>query len=63
MLWTARSVQVRFGVLDPSLTRVLGMSAVTELANRLDMVKLLNAAIGPIKPRDHGHLNSELLIV
>jgi len=31
------------------------MVAVTELVDRLSMIKLLDAAIGPIKARDRGH--------
>lgn len=47
--------RVRVGAPDPSLTGCSGMAAVTELADRLDVVGRLNAAIGPIKQRDRGH--------
>jgi len=43
--------RVRVGAPDPSLTPVSGMVAVTELVDRLNMIKLLDAAIGPIKTR------------
>ena len=46
--------RVRVGAPDPSLTRFSGMVAVTELVDRLAMIKLLDAAIGPIKVRDRG---------
>ncbi|MGH3828369.1 MAG: hypothetical protein ACRDQX_14560 [Pseudonocardiaceae bacterium] len=39
---------VRVGAPDESLTRVSGMAAVTELVDRLGMIRLLDAAIGPI---------------
>ena len=40
---------VGIGAPDRSLTPVSGMVAVTELVNRLAMITLLDAAIGPIK--------------
>ena len=46
--------RVRIGAPDPTLTPVSGMAAVTELVDRLGMIKLLDAAIGPIKTRDRG---------
>lgn len=54
--------QVRVGVADPSLTAVSGMAAVTELVDRLGMIALLNAAVGPIKERDRGFEAGELLV-
>jgi hypothetical protein len=46
--------QVRVGAPDPSLTSVSGMAAVTELVDRLGMIALLDAAVGPIKQRCRG---------
>ena len=59
--------QVRVGVADRSLTAVSGMAvsgmaAVTELVDRLGMIKLLDAAVGPIKVRDRGFGAGELLV-
>jgi hypothetical protein len=54
--------RVRVGAPDPSVTRFAGMAAVTELVDRLAMIKLLDAAIGPIKIRDRGFSGGELLI-
>lgn len=48
---------MRVGAPDPSLTGVLGMAAVTELCERLDVVGALDAAVGPIKARA-SHLDS-----
>jgi hypothetical protein len=53
---------VRIGAPDPSLTRFSGMAAVTELVGHLAMIKLLDAAIGPIKVRDRGFSGGELLV-
>jgi hypothetical protein len=53
---------VGIGAPDPSLTAVSGMVAVTELVDRLNMIKLLDAAIGPIKARDRGHSGGQLLV-
>jgi hypothetical protein len=53
---------VGIGVPDPSLTAVSGMVVVTELVDRLNMIKLLDAAIGPIKARDRGFSGGELLV-
>ncbi|MGH3831435.1 MAG: hypothetical protein ACRDRS_13475 [Pseudonocardiaceae bacterium] len=47
--------RVRIGAPDASLTRVSGMAAVCELVDRLGMVKLLDAVIGPIKTRRRGY--------
>ena len=54
--------RVRIGAPDSSLTPVSGMAAVTELVDRLDMVGLLDAAIGQIKARNRGHTAGELLV-
>jgi hypothetical protein len=53
---------VGIGAPDPSLTAVSGMVAVTELVDRLNMIRLLDAAIGPIKVRDRGHSGGQLLV-
>lgn len=53
---------VGIGAPDSSLTAVSGMAAVTELVDRLNMIKLLDAAIGPIKARDRGFTGAELLV-
>jgi hypothetical protein len=53
---------VRIGAPDPRLTRFSGMAAVTELIDRLNMIKLLDAAIGPIKARDRGFSGGQLLV-
>src|SRR6187431_629450 len=54
--------RVRIGAPDPTLTRFAGMVAVTELVDRLGMIKLLDAAIGPIKTRDRGFSGGQLLV-
>jgi DDE family transposase len=53
---------VRVGAPDSSLTPVSGMVAVTELAGRLSMIRLLDAAIGPIKARGRGFTGGQLLV-
>jgi hypothetical protein len=53
---------VGIGAPDSSLTAVSGMVAVTELVDRLNMIKLLDAAIGPIKARDRGYTGGQLLV-
>jgi hypothetical protein len=53
---------VGIGAPDGSLTAVSGMVAVTALVDRLSMVRLLDAAIGPIKARDRGHSGGQLLV-
>ncbi len=53
---------VRIGAPDESLTPVSGMAAVTELVDRLGMIKLLDAVIGPIKARDRGFTGGQLLV-
>lgn len=54
--------RVRIGRPDPALTPNAGMVAVTELLNRLDVIGLLDAAVGPIKQRDRGFGAGELLV-
>jgi hypothetical protein len=54
--------RVRVGTPDPSLTRVSGMAAVTELCDRLGVVEALDAAVGPIKQRGRGAGAGELLV-
>jgi hypothetical protein len=58
--WLRR--RVRVGAPDRSLTRFSGMAAVTELVDRLNMIKLLDAAIGPVKARDRGFTGGEMLV-
>ena len=54
--------RVRVAAPDPSLTGYSGMAAVTELVDRLAMIKLLDVAIGPNKERDRGFSGGELLV-
>ena len=54
--------RVRVGASDPSLTPYSGMAAVTELIDRMSMIQLLDAAIGPIKARDRGLSGGQLLV-
>ena len=54
--------KVRVGAPDPSLTGTSGMAAVTELVDRLGMIRLLDAAIGPIKARDRGFTGGQVLV-
>jgi Transposase DDE domain group 1 len=54
--------RVRVGAPDRSLTRFSGMAAVTELVDRLGMIRLLDASIGPIKSRDRGFTGGQVLI-
>lgn len=54
--------RVRIGAPDRSVTRFSGMVAVTELGDRLNMIKLLDAAIGRIKTRDRGFSGGQLLV-
>jgi len=53
---------VGIGAPDPSLAPMSGMVAVTELVDRLNMIKLLDAAIGPIKAPDRGFTGGEVLV-
>ena len=54
--------RVRVGASDPSLTAVSGMVAVAELVERLDVIRLLDAAVGPIKARGRGLSGGQLLV-
>jgi DDE family transposase len=54
--------RVRIGAPDPSVTRFAGMVVVTELVDRLNMITLLDAVIGPIKERDRGFTGGQLLV-
>ena len=54
--------RVRVGAPDPSLTRYSGMAAVTEMVDRLGMIRLLDAVIGPIKSRDRGFTGGQVLV-
>ena len=54
--------RVRVGAPDPSLTPVSGMAAVAELVGRLNVIRLLDAAIGPIKARGRGFTGGQLLV-
>jgi hypothetical protein len=54
--------RVGIGAPDPSLTAVSGMALVTELVDRLSMIRLLDAAIGSIKARNRGHTGGQLLV-
>src|SRR4249919_4276471 len=47
---------------DPLLTRFSGLVAVTELVDRLNMITLLDRAIGSIKTRDRGFSGGQLLV-
>ena len=48
--------------MDPALTPVPGMLAVTELIDHLDVNGRLDGAIGPIKQRRRGHTGGQLLV-
>jgi hypothetical protein len=53
---------VRVGAPDPSLTKNAGLVAVTELAERLDLVAELDTAVGPIKERERGFTAGQVLV-
>lgn len=53
---------MRIGAPDPSLTAMAGMAAIGELVERLGVIALLDAAIGPIKARARGHGAGGLLV-
>jgi Transposase DDE domain group 1 len=53
---------VGVGAPDRSLTGMSGMAAVTELVERLGVVALLDAAVGPIKARARGMGVGQLLV-
>ena len=53
--------QVRSGAPDRSLTANAGLAAITELCDRLGVIKALDQAVGPIKQRNRGVGAGELL--
>lgn len=53
---------VRIGAPDPTPTRYAGMIAVTELVERLGVIKEIDAAVGPIKQRARGFRLGEVLL-
>jgi hypothetical protein len=53
--------QARIGAPDRSLTANAGLTAVTELCDRLGVIEALDAAVGPVKQRDRGFGAGELL--
>jgi len=55
-----RRQQPRIGAPDPALTPNAGLAAITELCDRLGVIRL-DAAVGPIKQRDRGFGVGELL--
>jgi hypothetical protein len=57
-----RGRRVLIGAPDPTLTPVAGMAAVTELADRLDVIGRLDAVIGPIKQRRRGYSAGQVLV-
>jgi Transposase DDE domain group 1 len=56
-----RRQQVRAGAPDRSLTANAGLAAITELCDRLGVIKALDQAVGPIKQRNRGVGAGELL--
>ena len=54
--------QIRIGTPDAWLTPVSGMLAVTEVMDRLGVIRRLDAAIGPIKTRRRGFCGGQLLV-
>jgi hypothetical protein len=53
---------VRVGAPDESLTRFSGLTAVTELCDRLGVIDKLDAAVGPIKTRERGFTAGQVLV-
>jgi hypothetical protein len=53
---------VRVGAPDPRLTRFAGVTAVAELADKLGVVGVFDAAIGPVKQRCRGATAGQLLV-
>jgi hypothetical protein len=53
---------VQVGAPDGSLTKFLGLVAVTELSERLGVIERLDAAVGPIKTRDRGLSAGQVLV-
>jgi Transposase DDE domain group 1 len=56
-----RCRQVRVGAPDRALTANAGLAVVTELCDRLGVVRELDAAVGPVKQRHRGLGAGELL--
>jgi hypothetical protein len=56
-----RRQRVRPGAPDRALTANAGLAVVSELCERLGVIGALDAAVGPIKPRDRGFGAGELL--
>jgi Transposase DDE domain group 1 len=56
-----RRQRVRAGAPDRSLTANAGLAAITELCDRLGVIKALDQAAGPIKQRNRGFGAGELL--
>jgi hypothetical protein len=52
---------VRAGAPDRSLTANAGLAAITELCDRLGVIKALDQAVGPVKQRNRGVGAGELL--
>ncbi|WP_131770624.1 IS1380 family transposase [Candidatus Protofrankia californiensis] len=57
-----RAPRVRIGPVDPSLTGMAGLAAVTELVERLGVVKAFDEQVGPVKQRARGLTGGELLV-
>ncbi len=51
----------RIGAPDAALTANGGLAAVSELCDRLGVIKAIDAAAGPIKQRNRGYSAGELL--
>ena len=56
-----RGQQPRIGAPDPALTPNAGLAAITELCDRLGVIRALDRVVGPIKQRDRGFGAGELL--
>ena len=56
-----RRQQVRIGAQDAALTANRGLAAVSELCDRLGVIKAIDAAAGSIKARNRGYSAGELL--
>lgn len=57
-----RRARVQVGAPDESLTRFSGLTAVTELTDRLGLIDRLDDAVGPIKARDRGFTAGQVLV-
>src|ERR1017187_182691 len=53
--------QARIGAPDAALTPNAGLTAVSELCDRLGVIEALDAAVGPVRQRDRGFGPGELL--